>query len=172
MIGEFAGAAVALAVGLLTLGYQVWQKRAEDRAREQDEIKRRKLAVVSDLVAYRFAITNGDKATSFDISKFNAALCSIPIEFIEDHDVIAIYRGLGTDFTGAKLVKIVNAMVKAADPSKARYDFAALVSIPSVGVKPLPVCLSGMTVEHVPHTVASDAEQVSTEPDAPLNQTV
>lgn len=169
MNGDYAAAIVALAVGLLTLGYQIWQRRAEERAREQGEIKRRKLAVVSDLVAYRFAITNENKATPFDIAKFNAALCRIPIEFIDDDSVIDVYRGLGTAFTGAKLVKIVNAMVKAADPSKTRYDFNTLITVPSASVKPFSVSLAGMTIDHMNQTAQlPDSEQVQIEPDVAL----
>ncbi|MTE00514.1 hypothetical protein GIY56_09455 [Paracoccus sp. YIM 132242] len=148
--GAIIGALGAVAVGMFTVGYQIWQRRIDEKLRETELVMRQKMSIISDLVAYRFAITGGTKNTPQDVSNFNAALSRIPVEFIDHPTCVELYRKIGDNFTAGRFYELINELVKAADPKRKNFDLSTIEGVPTATPLPLQVVISGLVATTVP----------------------
>ena len=96
-----------------------------------------KMKIISDLVAYRFVLTDRGSGQDLQEAKiiFDTALSRIPIDFIEHEEVLDRYKKLGTNFTPEKYYELIKTMLEAAGhiiPECFTIDLLKTVPIESV----------------------------------------
>ncbi len=126
---------VATFVTIIVLCVQTWLARKERTEAIRDEVKVRKMAIISDLVAYRFVLTEaGNEIPEAALARlnFNSALSRTPVNFVENNAIMAKYSEFGSEFTGKKYHELITLMLEDAlgyVPSGMTYEL--LLSVPT-----------------------------------------
>lgn len=125
----------ATLLAILALCFQTWLARKEKSEAIREEVKARKMANISDLVAYRFVLTeygNDIPEAAMARLNFNAALSRTPVNFVDNKEILAKYSDLGSDFTAKKYHDLVALMLQDAlgeSPSSMTYEL--LLTVPT-----------------------------------------
>ena len=130
-----AATIVATLVAVFTLAYQIRENAIAKKDEALSTKKAAKLKVVSDLIANRFILTGNDEGhpgSAEATRDFNVSLSRIPIDFIENSEVLRLYRGIGYDFTAQKFFLLVKAMLQdAVGAVPAEFDVGLLDNVPT-----------------------------------------
>jgi hypothetical protein len=94
MSPELIGGLLGLIGGLLSGGLAAWAslhvQRQQSAGLENDEVRRRKIEIIFQLLGSRYVLTNNYLASSREVQVFNTAMALFSIYFSE-HEVRAAY---------------------------------------------------------------------------------
>jgi hypothetical protein len=144
-----------LAGAFIALAYQYYRDRMQRVHQERDAKIARRMKIISDLVAYRFVLTDG-RESSRGIFGFNSALNRIPIEFIDSVDVLDKYRRFGNSFNAERYHSLIISMIKSTRELPVHIDVQLLETVPSVEKNPPDVNLGIRMVHEWPQGVRQE----------------
>ncbi len=97
-----------------TIAFQIWKSRKDRQEAIIEDIRRRRISIISDLFAYRFVLTDG-MFSADALTSFSYALNRIPIEFHDHKAVLDAYREIGTNFTSEKFYSFLRLLMEAVE---------------------------------------------------------
>lgn len=121
----------ALLGALVTVAVQIYLFRKQKTHQAEEDRVARRMAIISDLVAYRYVLT-GRGNTKISQFHFNSALSRIPIEFIDDTVVIDAYRSIGDKFSPEKYHNLILSLISATRELPSHVDIDLIRSVPSI----------------------------------------
>jgi hypothetical protein len=126
---------VATFAAICGLAWQIRQSMNDRIEAASAEIKNRKIAVISDIVAYRFVLTaNGNAIPEASEARFhfNTALSRVAIEFLDNCQILTKYDEIGDEFTSQKFQELVSLMTEdATGKPLSTLAFKALEKVPT-----------------------------------------
>ncbi|WP_145953438.1 hypothetical protein [Oceaniglobus indicus] len=127
--GIFSLLAAVLGALITVINQNIQLKKQAEKLR-LEQVESSKKAVIEDLVAYRFVLT--DKGNDpLPTSQFNVALSKVPILFGANAKCIALYREFGTDFTSSKFFDLIVELMKDVPLDTSHINAALLENVPS-----------------------------------------
>lgn len=131
----YFGAVIPGILAVCTLAYQIFQDATAKREETAAIKTAAKMKIISDMVANRYVLTDDglDRTDSLvALREFNSALSRIPIDLIDNEEVLRQYKEFGYGFTGEKFHSIIIAMLKDAGTSIPReFDVSLLATVPT-----------------------------------------
>ena len=129
----FAGAFSVLAAilgALITVINQNRQLKKQAVALRLEEAASSKKAVIQDLIAYRFVLT--DKGNhALPTAQFNAALSKIPVLFGSNKKCVELYRDFGDNFTSSNFYDLIVELMKNVPLDTSHMNASLLENVPS-----------------------------------------
>jgi hypothetical protein len=130
-------AATLLASILAALISITWQlckaRRDAENARIEERAQRRR-EIVTDLIAYRFVLSNKIQSVE-TVSRFKYALSRIPMEFMDNKDILDKYRDFGNNFTPEKFYEFIKVLLDSINANRMLIDKSILENMPSANTK-------------------------------------
>ena len=115
---------------LITVINQNHQLKKQAEALLLEQAASSKKAVIEDLVAYRFVLT--DKGNhALPTTQFNVALSKIPILFGPNVRCIELYREFENNFTSSKFYDLIIELMKDVPLDTGHMNAALLENVPS-----------------------------------------
>lgn len=124
---SLAAAILGALVAVMLQNRQIQKQNAELRLEQVASSKR---AVIEDLVAYRFVLTEGS-VNEVASAKFNAALSKVPIAFASNAKCIQLYREFGEKFTSEKFCDLVFTLMQDVPLETRHVDRDILENVPA-----------------------------------------
>jgi hypothetical protein len=107
----FFGGVVAT---LITTGATLYAHRSSDRALERDEIRKRKVEIIYQLLGSRYILVENYRASSEEVRIFNTAMALFSVYFEKDREASVAYDRFITSKSDDNLTHMLSMAAKAA----------------------------------------------------------
>ena len=106
---------VGVIIGALSATVPLYVYRQTDKRLEADEIRKRKVGIVLQLLGSRYVLNPEYAASSEEAMVFNTAMALFTVYFSNDRDVMKAYDSFLHSKTDANLVSLLRIAAKSAD---------------------------------------------------------
>lgn len=110
LLAFFGGVLSTLATTWATL----YTHRSSDRALERDEIRRRRVEIIYQLLGARYVLVDNYRPSTEEVRVFSTAMALFSVYFDKDRDVAIAYDGFLASKTDDNLVAMLSVAAKAA----------------------------------------------------------
>lgn len=100
---------------LITTLATLYTHKASDRALERDEIRKRRVEIIYQLLGSRYILANNYDPSAEEVRVFNTAMALFSVFFDKDRDVAIAYDRFVSSKTDDNLLSMLSKAAKAAD---------------------------------------------------------
>lgn len=115
---EIATALLGLIGGLVGGAVSAWAsiyvRRSADKSLESDEIRKRKVEIIYQLLGSRYVLSEGYRPSAVDVKVFNTAMSLFSVYFANDREVMSAYDRLLNDKSDGNIIAMLMTAAKTA----------------------------------------------------------
>ena len=116
---------------IITVGAMIYLKRSTHAELEGDEIRKRRVQTIYELLSTRYVMSDSYRPSSNEVQVFNTALAAFSVYFANDRSAAEAYDRFVNSKTDDNLMSMLNAAAKIANLELLDTHLKRVVAIPA-----------------------------------------